>query len=106
MNIAILLFPFLYLFCFALFSVVVFFKIKKIKKILALSLFSRPPYKRRGCCRQRVQSSRWATGLCLWLSLADLPAPGAENLDNFGCDGCGQGDADKDEALVDCVGEG
>ena len=39
------------------------------------------------------------------LLLANLPAPGSEHLDNFGSDGGRQGDADKDEALVDRICE-
>lgn len=39
------------------------------------------------------------------LSLANLPAPRPQDLDNLGRDGRRQGHADKDEALVDGVSE-
>lgn len=43
----------------------------------------------------------WSSWLRLWFP--NVPAPGAESLDNSGSDGCGQRQPYEDEALVDGV---
>lgn len=44
--------------------------------------------------------------IALWCSLANVPAPSAKSLHNFGRDGSGEGYSDEDEALVDGIRQG